>query len=71
MCYNGFEPGDTESEREAALPFESEGDLPFLPDPMNEDWRLGEMTPEERMFRDMLEADDEEGSNDGPVPPQR
>lgn len=33
MCYNGYSEGDTESEREAAQPYETDGDLPFLPDP--------------------------------------
>jgi len=60
MCYNGFEPGDTEGEREAAQPYETEGDLPFIAgDP--DDWRHGfPMGPEEEAFRKLIEDDDPE-----------
>ena len=57
-CYNGGWVDRPEDEREGAW-VDSEGDLPFLPE---QDWRIGDMTPQEKMFRDMIENDGDDGA---------
>lgn len=69
MCYNGPSDGDTEAEREAVAPWEREPDEWKPPakrwQDEGEDWRQGHpMGPEERAFREMLEAEDDE-TDDG------
>ena len=66
MCWNGY-PERPEEEREAAEPWETEGDLPFLPEVppgqwMPHDWRTHPMGPEEQMYRELLDEDDEDGA---------
>lgn len=55
--WDGGWPDQSEPERESEW-VESEGDMPFLADPG--DWRLGPMSPEEKMFRDAIEDEDSE-----------
>lgn len=59
MCYNGFEAGDTEAEREAAQPWETEGDLSFLPEADHE-WRPELAGPEYWLYKRRLEEGEDE-----------
>ena len=65
VCIWDGAPIRPEGEREDNAYWESEGDLPFLSGD-GEEWRLGPMSPEEKMYRDMIER---EGGDDGDLPP--
>ena len=54
MCIWDGAPIRPEGEREDNAYWESEGDLPFLSGD-GEEWRLGPMSPEEKMYRDMID----------------
>jgi hypothetical protein len=58
-CYEGGHDCRPEEEREGNAYWETEGDMPFLPDPLEDDWwRVGEMGPEEKMHRDEIDGED-------------
>lgn len=71
MCYNGYSHGP-EDEEESVAPYDRDtgDDWKGGTPPIEEDgdqwktdgWRYGEMTPEERMFRDMLDDEASDGA---------